>query len=43
LAQANPVMQGQQQHHGGADEHHLDRLMRNNPHTFKGRYVPEGA
>jgi len=26
-----------------ADELRLDRFMRNNPHTFKGRYNPEGA
>lgn len=43
LAQANEnVVQGQQ-HQSRADELRLDRLMRNHPPTFKGRYDPKGA
>jgi hypothetical protein len=44
VAQAlNNALQGQQNQNGGADEQRLDRFMRNNPPTFKGRYDPEGA
>jgi len=44
VAQAlNNALQGQQNQHGAADELHLDRFMRNNPPTFKGRHDPEGA
>jgi len=48
--QANAAMHGQQistegrmNQHGGADEHRLDRFMRNNPPTFKEMYDPEGT
>jgi hypothetical protein len=44
VAQAlNNALQGQHNQHGGADEQRLDKFMRNNPPTFKGRYDPEGA
>jgi hypothetical protein len=44
VAQAlNNALQGQQNQQGGADELRLDRFMRNNPPTFKGRYNPDGA
>jgi hypothetical protein len=44
VAQAlNNALQGQQNQQGAADELRLDRFMRNNPPTFKGRYDPDGA
>ncbi|MCI33396.1 cellular nucleic acid-binding protein [Trifolium medium] len=42
MAQANAALLVQNQQK--ADEFRgLDRLVRNNPSTFKGRYDPEGA
>jgi len=43
LTQANAkAMQGQKSH-GGVEELRLDRVTRNHPPTFKGRYDLEGA
>jgi hypothetical protein len=44
VAQAlNNALQGQQNQQGEADELRLNRLMRNKPPTFKGRYDHDGA
>jgi hypothetical protein len=43
LAQANEQTTHGQHDQGEAEERRLDRFMRNDPSTFKGRYDPEGA
>jgi hypothetical protein len=44
MARANTFLQGQQNiNQGGVEENRLDRFMKNNSPTFKGRYDLEGA
>jgi len=43
LAQGNEQAADSHQDHGKAEERRLDRFMRNNPPTFKGRFNPDGA
>ena len=43
LAQANEQAAIGRQNEGEAEERRLDRFLRNNPPTFKGRFDPEGA
>jgi len=43
LAQANKQAAIGRQNEGEAEERRLDRLLRNHPPTFKGRFDPEGA
>jgi hypothetical protein len=43
LAQANKQATIGYQNHGEAEEWRLNRFLRNNPPTFKGRFDPEGA
>jgi len=43
LAQANEQAAKGHQDHGEAEERRLDRFMRNNPLTFKGRFNPDEA
>jgi hypothetical protein len=43
MAHANATLMSQKNARGGPDEMKLDRFMRNNPMTFKGRHDPEGA
>jgi len=43
LAQANEQAAVGHRGHGEAEERRLNRLLRNNPPTFEGRFDPEGA
>lgn len=43
LAQANENTAANRRNEGEAEGRRLDRFLRNNPPTFKGRFDPEGA